>query len=438
MGISIAGALAAPVTGGLSLTAPAAVYTGQTWNEMEGEKSASIAIGSGVLQAAFDRIGIGAIFKAGQPAKKLANDAIAELTRKGMTKEAAQQTVMAATRKELAQFTGDAARVAADQLKAKELFKNLTTRFAVSAGTEGVTEAAQEATAYLGATLGSDKQFDWNELNDRIVNAAIAGSTLGGAFSIPGTAIDAGAWADVAYRGKPAEENRKSDAGRHADRELTEHGRIKSVRELNEETDQYIADNTNQIVPLQERIDADKQRKRDRTVEEKITETALNTPGLWRGTIRHIIPQSVKDASRAARKLSDIFGGQLQKTFSGAAFENEKFHRVAIYKNLVSQPKDVFASFNGGKIPLTEKRRHEISGELYTVLQGATDKNGNFDSNLVPDGPQKQAVLDLQSQLQRLADKMYDDQHKHNPELRRLNNYLSRYKAFDKRAIAKN
>ena len=69
MGISIAGALAAPVTGGLSLTAPAAVYTGQTWNEMEGDKNAAVAIGSGVMQAALDRLGIGLIFKAGKPVK---------------------------------------------------------------------------------------------------------------------------------------------------------------------------------------------------------------------------------------------------------------------------------------------------------------------------------------------------------------------------------
>ena len=37
MGITVAGTVAAPFTGGVSLAAPAAVYTGQTWNEMEGE-----------------------------------------------------------------------------------------------------------------------------------------------------------------------------------------------------------------------------------------------------------------------------------------------------------------------------------------------------------------------------------------------------------------
>ena len=51
MGITAAATVAAPLTGGLSLTAPAAVYTGQTWNEREGDKNAAVAIGAGVAQA---------------------------------------------------------------------------------------------------------------------------------------------------------------------------------------------------------------------------------------------------------------------------------------------------------------------------------------------------------------------------------------------------
>ena len=44
MAITAGATALAPVTGGASLIAPASIYTGQTWNEMEGEKSASIAI----------------------------------------------------------------------------------------------------------------------------------------------------------------------------------------------------------------------------------------------------------------------------------------------------------------------------------------------------------------------------------------------------------
>jgi len=64
MAASGGAALLAPVTGGLSYLAPVSLYTGNTWSEMEGDnKSATVAIGAGVLQAALDKIGINLIFK---------------------------------------------------------------------------------------------------------------------------------------------------------------------------------------------------------------------------------------------------------------------------------------------------------------------------------------------------------------------------------------
>ena len=51
MAATIGGAALAPVTGGASLALPASLYTGQVWNEMEGEKNAAVAIGAGVAQA---------------------------------------------------------------------------------------------------------------------------------------------------------------------------------------------------------------------------------------------------------------------------------------------------------------------------------------------------------------------------------------------------
>ena len=86
----------------------------------------------------------------------------------------------------------------------------------------------------------------------------------------------------------------------------------------------------------------------------------------------------------------------------------------------------------------TEKRKREIGDEIYTILQTAVDRDGNFDPALVPEGPYRQTVISLQQELQRLSDKMYADQLKHNPDLGKLKNYLGRYKSFDKRAIAKN
>ena len=104
-------------------------------------------------------------------------------------------------------------------------------RLVAGAGGEAATEALQETVAYAGATLGSDKQWDWNELNERQVQALIAGGTLGGVFATASGAIDAGAWADVAVRQAPAEAKRLSLAGKFAEEEKAKYGRISSIQE---------------------------------------------------------------------------------------------------------------------------------------------------------------------------------------------------------------
>ena len=186
MGITVAGTVAAPFTGGLSLTAPAAVYTGQTWNEMEGEKNAAVAIGAGVAQAALDRLGLSFVFKgAGKAPRDLLKRGVDHLVGQGMTKEAATQTVMVATRKELASFAGNAAQVAADQLKAKALFKSVASRTLAGTAGEAATETLQETPAYLAAHH-TGAGFDWNDLTERQLQAFIAGGTLGGAFGTVG------------------------------------------------------------------------------------------------------------------------------------------------------------------------------------------------------------------------------------------------------------
>ena len=205
MAATIGGAALAPVTGGASLALPASLYTGRVWNEMEGEKNAAIAIGAGVAQATIDRLGLTALIGKSGPPKELMNKAVNALVQKGLTKEAAQAQVAAVSRKELAGLVGDTVKIAKEQLKGKNVVQQMLKRTATGAVSEGLTEGAQEAIGYLGATLGSDKQFDYNELQERLVAGAVAGSALGGAFTVPGTVSDTAAWADVAYRSQGAD-----------------------------------------------------------------------------------------------------------------------------------------------------------------------------------------------------------------------------------------
>ena len=384
MAISLGGALAAPLTGGASLAAPASVYAGQTWNEMEGDnKNAAIAIGSGIAQAALDRLGLGAIVKTGVAPTALLNQAVAELVKKGMTKAAAKQTVMAATRKEIAGFVGDAATVARRQLKAKQLFGSLAGKAAIGAGGEAATEALQEAVGYTGAHW--KEGFDYDELTERMLAGAIAGGALGGLFTAPGSLYDAGAWADVAVRQAPAEASRLSQAAKHAEYEEKTYGRVQSLDELTAKA-RADAAQASHGSSFDEKIAADKRRKKDRTTSEVVFDTFAAAPSLWRGATRYIFtPRELDDRSRSLRVLADMFGGQLQRTFSGSSYENSKHHKVAVYRNMMDMPQQVYAQFNNGKIP-NAKLRGEISADIYRKLKSAIDPDTKkFNPALIPD-----------------------------------------------------
>ena len=250
MGVTFAGALAAPVTGGTSLAAatgvsalsgvgvsmlaPVSMYAGQTWNEMEGDKkSATLASAAGITMAVLDRLGIKGLMGLGgtggtllkkstrdQIVKKILKENVdirriersqglkgRQLTPK-LTEAGARAMLAKQTRMVAVSYLDDAAKKAKEQLTARNMLRALTVRGGLGFGIESTTEVGQELTGYLAAVFGSDKQFDAVQLTDRLTNAAIAGGTLGAGFSVPGTAADVGAWTDVAVRQAPAEADR--------------------------------------------------------------------------------------------------------------------------------------------------------------------------------------------------------------------------------------
>ncbi len=438
MAVTVGGTLLAPVTGGASLAAPAAIYAGQTWNEQEGDnKHAGIAIGSGIAQAALDRLGLGFLFKTGVAPTKLLNAAVSKLVAQGIPKEMAKKQVFSATRKEIGGFMGDVAKTAANQLQAKAIFKEFTKRGLIAGGGEAVTEGLQEAIGYTAAHHESG--FNFEELNERVIAGVIAGGALGKTFSLPGTIYNTGAWADVAFRQAPADLAKRSQAGKFAEREVQEHGRIKSIEELNAETaNRVAADGPNATPTLQERIERHKAKQKGRSIQDQIFDAAVSAPALWRGSVRNIFTPELLEKSRSARILANAFGGVLQKTFSGSTFENAKHHKVSIYKGMVSMPDKIFNAFNGGK-KANRFKRGEISTKIYNAYKGATKPDGTFDPDLIPDtDPNKATLIQLHGELKRLGDQLHKDQSKHNSKLGYINNYLLRYKAFNKKAIVNN
>ena len=439
MAATVVGTAAAPVTYGTSLALPVSLYTGQTWNEMEGEKNAAVAVASGVAQATLDRVGLGAILGGlkGKASKDILQAGINELMKKGLSKEAAEQTIMQASRRELANLAGEAAKVAKRQLAAKKLGMDLLKRTGVGAGAEGITEGLQEATAYLGAVYGSDKQFNWEELNERVIAGAVAGSALGGALSVPGTAYDAGAWADVAYRLQGADPASQSQSFQYAEEERARHGYLPTI-EQNAAEARVLAEATPSQFTLEDRATADAERRQKQGTWNEAAERLGNIQSLWQGSVRNILTPNLQQKSRSARVLADMFGGNLQRIFAGSNYENTKHHRVAIYKNMVDLPQNFYAGFNNGK-KSNQSMKNQISDRVYKTLQTAVDKDGNFDPSKIPESdPMRQQIIKLGNDLNVLSNKMYADQKKYSPDLGYVKNYLHKYKALDKAAIEKN
>jgi len=438
MGITIAGAAAAPLTGGLSLAAPASVYTGQVWNEQEGDnKDALLALSTGVAQAALDRVGLGLITKSavGAGPKELLKKAVGELQKNGVSKAQAESIIASATRKEIAGFVGDAGKVAKDQLSKKKIAMQMLSRAGTGVAGEGVTEALQETMAYLGANkdqLTGDAPFDWGALQERAVAAAIAGGALGGAFGTAGGVIDAGAWADVAFRQAPADAKHLSQAGRFAEAEKAERGYVPTVQELTAENRAA----PEAFTPLDTRVNEAKKSRKERDLRGVLTDTIASTPKLWRGATRAIFTPELQAKSRAARVMADMFGGNLQRTFSGSNYENYKHHKVAQYKNMIEMP-DKFWQVMGGGRRVNAQAKRDISKRVYDVVGKAAGKDGKFDPKLVPqDTPNRDYIIHVGKQMQQLGDKLWKDQQQYNPDLGYIPNYLAKYKAFNKQAIA--
>ena len=442
MAVTIGGALAAPFTGGLSYLAPVSVYTGQTWNEMEGEKNAAVAVAAGVTQAVLDKLGLQAIVGGSILNKATRDKAISAIVaRDGVTRKIASDILATQTRKEIAALAGDAAKEAGKQIAARNVLKGLAKNAGTGLVSEAGTETLQELTAYIAAVEGSDKEFNAVELQDRLINAAIAGGTLGAGFAVPGTAYDVGAWADVAVRQAPAEQARISRAGRFAKEEADKHGRVKSIQELNDETEAKATARQQDITHWQDRIQAFKQSKSGRDVVEVSKDALAAIPSLWRGATRYIFTDELQSKSRAARILADMFGGNLQRTFSGSTFENRKHHLLTEYKNFVTDPLQlaIKANLKRGKRVLNTglNQISDIVNKFGEEVKAAEKDGRAIDFNTIP-AEHRAWVTEYYNEVIQLGDKLWNDQRKHNPNLGYVKNYLFHHKSFNKSAIEKN
>ena len=500
MGMMIASAAAAPVTGGASLAVMPSVYSGQVWNEQpEDSKNAINALGAGVLMATVDRLGLkGAVggfkgIKAGSmTTKELYNKAVSEqaknLVAKGVAKDTAEQQakdmVANASKLEIGQISKEVVDVMSQQLKSKGMVMQLLKRVGTGTAFEGTTEALQETIGYVGANLDGGV-IDFTEMGERALGAAIAGGSLGGPLAAGGATIDYAKWADVAWRQTPAMERDKAEAQRYAEEEEAEHGYVRSIQQISKDVRENLQEENKEaykesmklfeeaekmeILWSSNKVTHGEYKKAKQKYEDKMKEInskydlntlyqrhtekrkamstkdkvfdALNRmPELWRNSVSSILPKEMQAKSKTARELADMFGGNRNRVFSGSNFESHKHHIVAKYKTEFGDVNDTWAKLNDGRRP-NSKRRAELSKQVYDVLLKASDpkRKGNFNEDLVPDDtPNRQAVVDLGNKMQNLAKVMHEDQLHYNKKLGYVGNYLAKFKVLDKNAIADN
>jgi len=172
---------------GLSLLPNSIVYAGQTWNDMEGDKGISQFLAaslSGVGQATLERLAIPALIapikvfsKAGQ--EKIINTLVAK---RKMTRAEASKAFRNALSANQADFFKGMVRFRPEDF-AKFSASSLAKSGARGASTEAITEIAQEALQMSTVALMSDTTFTPEQVRNRLINAALAGGSIGGALA---------------------------------------------------------------------------------------------------------------------------------------------------------------------------------------------------------------------------------------------------------------
>lgn len=447
MAITAASTVAAPFTGGATLAIPASIYAGTIYNEQEvGKKNALIALAGGAIQGALDVVGLKVIASSlGNTPKEFFEHGVTKLMNaEGLTRELAEAKLSALTRRQIADLARDGAQLAAAQLTKKQMAKDLLKRTAQGGVGEGITEGMQEAIGYTAAHYDGET-FNWDDLVDRSIAGAVAGSALGGAMSTAGVAYDKGQWADVAFRLAPADLKRRSDAAKLYELEAQRVGGeefIPSTLDIAREAAvagearkrREAASFDEPPMSLSERFKAHATSWKDKGIVEQTLIAAAGVPKLFRGHITNAIPAAVMEKSVALRKLGGMLGSGLQKIYSGPAVEQLRHHIGTRYANYIPEADKFYAIIQG-----LDGQDNAVKGvHVYKIIEQAT-VDGKFDPDLIPDTfANKAAVVSLVQDLRRLGNDMYTDSSVFKDDLGYVEDYLLKRKSFDKRTIHEN
>ena len=484
---------------GVSTLAPSSVYAGMTWNEMEGEKSASIAFASGIAQATLDRLGIFGISKAGKVPKELLDNAANRLTGlqktikagknangsykrggrnkklvdmakgaeetlnkiiagnlsgftpiigKEFTKSQAELIVANASRREIAGIIKDGAKVAKEQYAGKKVVMDLMKRSSKAGLSEGITEVGQEVTGYMSSVIVSDKLFDMNDLKHRAITAAVVGTSLGGTIGAPSAITNAAAWHNVDRLMGRAELNQASENYQFAEAESD----LKTNSQNAAQTRKEINLNKSKrrpmsSTPMSERTGRQEGFLKSKNIEDRIGDAIKKFPNLFKGMMSTVIPKSLIRDSSVARDMASRFGGLLQKINSGYTYETSKRINNSILRNDVVDPNEHFDAVLKGQKD-TRSNRRKASERTAALWTASIAKSGKFHKGKVTDAILKtlnmtreeaSAHIKLIQGLQKLSNTGYDQSIKNGLEgLGFEENYFLKFKALNIKNVAKN
>jgi hypothetical protein len=234
----IGGPLAGAITFGLPNSF---IYGGHAWNEMEGEKGAeqfAVATTVGVAASVLDRFGLSKLFSPTQLLSKAGVKKVAkELAEKrGVSEVVAESALRKATREEQKAAISMLGSLTPDDL-ARFSGSQLGKRAMAGAAMESATEIAQEGLQYGAAVGFSDKEYNADQLFNRLVNAGIAGGVLGGGLSAAANVYTQGKQ-EVYRQGKaPGDQDRYRTMNQAKMNKLQRDGSVESIEENIENKD---------------------------------------------------------------------------------------------------------------------------------------------------------------------------------------------------------
>lgn len=524
MGVTGLSLLLAPITKGTSLAVPVAMYSGLILDEMPGkteEKNFGVAIGGGSIAAALDVFGlkgalglikpsqfitgeakeeaIKAIMKAeGESLRRVVavlGDEAGDAAVSGVTRKQAELALARMSKRQIAGLSSEVKDLVTAQLTKSNVLKQFTKRISTGAGFEGSTEMLQELTQYTAVVIGSDKLWDFDELQDRLINAQIAGSTLGAGFAIPGAVWEAGSWKDASVAMSEYDRRFDDAAKGWKDQERAEHGKVRDLDEAigNEwveykirggrpltlrgqelpknflelsELEQYdiLKAQDESAQTFEDRADAGEARRKAKPKADKLVDMFKDPIAALRTALDTRLTIDLLSQSKSARLIYSMLGGRKNQVQAGLDFTSDKVESYTMFEGFLrgGNIQKILKTFKT-KESRYGKKRAEVSAMIYSfyndVIAPITKTKGknrvnkermtgkqvinkiNWDN--LPEKYQEnsQALKDLITDLYAVDDSMWRNitarqQEAGEPLIGKLQDHIFRSKAFIKEKIA--